>query len=312
VLVEPAGRQPPEDPEAEASLVAALLRTPDRYFEVGGWLTAEHFGTAAPRWTYAAIADLHATSATVDLVTVRAWLEDRGHLARVGGREGLHALVDHAAPSDAVDELAARIVDRAKLRALIATARRIAIEGHGPQAAAGGEAWLAEQVEAVAKIAADGVDGAEIPDGVQLVAALYESWHNPDKRPRLNTGLPDLDRALRGMMPGQMIIVGAHSGRGKSALAANIATHVLLNERLENKPSGVLVFSLEMTGKEYVERMGCALARIDSGLLDDESQRKMTDDEGRRFIRALQQLSTQALRIDERQDMTMRVLGPTP
>jgi replicative DNA helicase len=78
----------------------------------------------------------------------------------------------------------------------------------------------------------------------------------------VQSGLRDLDQQINGMRPGQLIVLAAGPGTGKTSLAANVMYHAAVKQR-----KNVLFFSLEMTQEEVVERILASAARIDSGKL---------------------------------------------
>jgi replicative DNA helicase len=137
--------------------------------------------------------------------------------------------------------------------------------------------WLARKThEEASKLAKDALDRSEeievvLAEGQSAILALNQSenqvksiiehgteafehieklYANKGEIIGLTTGLTDLDRKLRGMKPGNLVIVAAPTGEGKTSLGMNIAEHQAVDRR-----NGVLIFSLEMTGDELVQRL---------------------------------------------------------
>lgn len=95
--------------------------------------------------------------------------------------------------------------------------------------------------------------------------------------PGLASGFPDLDLYSTGWKPGELVVIGARPGIGKTSLALNIAAHVA-----QHNEGGVLLFSLEMTGHELAFRLACAVAGVDQqhaklGKLSDEDELRLED-----------------------------------
>ena len=114
-------------------------------------------------------------------------------------------------------------------------------------------------------LAARGGSGAatmhasEACDGV--MADIRLGWESPGGVVGLRTGFPKLDRATRGLQPGQLMVVGARPGRGKSSLALNIARAVTLGA----EPAPVLFVSLEMPPRDLLARLVADLAGVPMG-----------------------------------------------
>jgi replicative DNA helicase len=295
------GALPPHDLDAEAAVLAALILASDAFLEVGGWLKPEHFYSDANGWIYRAIDDLSASQSRIDIVTIAGWLRDRDRLAGIGGASYLAQLSDATPAVAHVAHHALIVVGKAKARALIAAHQRAAAEGY---TAVDVDEWAGASIAELARLADDGVEEVGVT-GAEAVRELHARWIHPDPTPPLGTGIADLDRGLRGLRRKHLIVIGSHSGIGKSALATNIATHVLLSERREDKASGVLIFSLEMGPDEYIERMVCSRARVDSRKLDEEHKAMIGEDEARRLAGAMNELSRPNLRIDDRSDITI-------
>ncbi len=297
-----AGRVPPHDLDAEAAVLSAALLSADAFVEVGGWLRPEHFYSEANALIYKAISALFAVGTPVDIVSVASWLRDREQLSRAGGSSYLAQITDATPAVAHVTAHAEIVIAKSKARAMIAACQRFAAEGYGVEGPV--DEWAGAAVAELTALADDGA-ASEGVRGDDAVRALYDRWQNPDKFPPLRSGIPDLDCLVRGLRRKNLVIVGAHSGIGKSALATSIATNVLLNETREDKRCGVLIFSLEMGAEEYVERMACSLARVDSRKLDEDARAELTDEEGRLLLGAMESIGKPHLVVDDRADITI-------
>lgn len=297
-------REPPHDLEAEASALSACARWPDALDWTATLLLPDHFHAAPARDVWAAMLELHGAGRAVDAVSLASVLRGRGQLEGVGGIQGLERLTRAAPDAAHVETYVAIVLAKAKARAVIAAAERIALEGHGELADV--DAWASGAAAELAGVAEGGGSGSTTSTGEELVASMFERWQNPAKAERhLRTGIPDLDRLTRGMRRRQFVVIAAGSGVGKSALALNFTTATVLDlPRPGETPWGALVFSLEMPADELMERMGCGLARVEITKLDTEYGGRFDEDEGRRLIGALKALATKRLQVDDRAGLT--------
>lgn len=258
-------RMPPQDLDAEQSVIGSLLLAGSpgsasyRYFaevlETG--LVAEEYYRPAHQTIHRAICDLHQAGEPVDPVTVADKLTERGEIARIGGRAYLHACVQ-AAPTVANGPHYAEIV-RAKAyrRTVIEAAQRILEYAYSEE---GDEDEVRDLVERQLTEIISGISGLhEAPPTVgdlylDFVADL-EDIQNGQK-----TGLPygfeDLDTLTSGMRPGNVTVVAAQSGVGKSTFALNAAVAAA-------KTSAQVMFSsLEMSSTELMQKIAAAEGKI--------------------------------------------------
>ncbi len=297
------GRPLPHHLDAELSVNATLFVHPKRWFDIGSWLKPEDFFDARNGVVYGAISRVIADEGAVNPLTIKARLEAEGTWTRVGAEHLERIMTDGAIHEPLLERVAGIVANKAKVRRTIALAQQVANEGYG--VLENDRAWSEEvpsRFDAV--VQAEGVaTGASARD---TLIDVYKRWETPDdpSQVRLGTGLPDLDRLFRKMRPKQLIVIGAHSGIGKSALAANIADHVALNERPQGLPSGVLIFSAEMGREEYIERMVFARAGVDTYKIDDDRKNQISPDEWQRITEATRLLAVDHLYIDDRADIT--------
>lgn len=260
------GRVPPNDLDAEGALLGAIMLTGglDR---VADRLSAEHFYADANGKIYATARELWAEGKPVDLVTVAGILRDRGLLERVGGAGYLATLVDCTPAVEHLESYADRVVEKARVRQLIATCQRLAAEGYGDVGDC--QAWLDSAEQAVYDVARVANANSLTLAGTALGEALAKvsaAMAEGRKIVGAHTGFDRLDAMLAGLRAGSLHVLAGRPGMGKSALAANVAVNVAhsglgLDKSDRPRPAGVAFFSLEMTKDELVERMVCSEAR---------------------------------------------------
>lgn len=291
-------RVPPHSLEAEVSVLGSCLISKDAVAVALEVLKPDDFYRNAHRVVFEAVQALGTASEPVDAVTVTEWLARHGRLDEVGGAAALYDLTDQV-PTAANASYYARIVrDRSLLRRLIEAGGRVTQLGYEPTDDALQAVDRAETI--VYELSQAGGSGELQP----LNTLLAESFENLERLSRehsevtgLATGFDDLDRLTAGLQRQNLVIVAARPSMGKSGLALGIAEYVAIDTR---KP--VLLFSLEMSRTEIVNRMLSSQARIDSGRLrtgrlDDAHWRALGD--------ALGRMNDAPLYIDDTPSITM-------
>jgi len=263
----PAGftRVPPQNLEAEQAVIGALLLSGSptspshRFFgetlETG--ITAEEYHRPAHATIHRAACDLHAAGEPVDAITVAAELTRRGELVRVGGAPYLHACVQ-AVPTAANGPHYAEIV-RAKAyrRQAIESAQRIMEYAYSEEGDGDEVRDLVEQ-QLTAMVA--GIPGLhQTPPTVgdlywDFVADLEDIQHG--RKTGLTYGFADLDAVTSGMQPGNVTVVAAASGVGKSTFALNAAVAAA------KAGAAVMFSSLEMSATELMQKITAAEGRL--------------------------------------------------
>lgn len=295
-----AGRHPPADLAAELSINSTLLMYPARWFDVS-WLAPSDFFGLPDRIVFVAIGSIVNDEGAVDGVTIRAYLETTGEWASVGMGYMTRLMTEGVINEPLLDRLADIVADKAKTRRVIALAQCVANEGYGPLS---DERTWADEAPARFEALVQGTVATTGATARETLIDVFSTWQESKSTIRLGTGIPDLDRVFRMMRPTQVVVIGAHSGVGKSALAANIVDHVVTDEFPEGQPAGVFVVSAEMTRAEYIERMVFARARVDTYKLDEEKREFITPDEWAAITAASKALSVDHLYMDERADVT--------
>ncbi len=271
-------RVPPHSLEAEVSVLGAALLSPMAASEVVEILKADDFYRNAHRVVFEGIRELMATGEGIDTVTLTDWLVRRDRLDEVGGPAALHDLTV-AVPTAANAAYYARIVrDRALLRRLIDAGTQVVQLGY--DATDDVERVVDRAESLVYEVSQTGVTS----EYARLGELLNHSFEQIERLAEqgsevtgLATGFDDLDRLTAGLQPQNLIIVAARPSMGKSSLCLGVAQFVSV--RLE-KPS--ILFSLEMSKLEIVNRLLSSEARIDSsrlrtGRLEDTDWRKLGD-----------------------------------
>ncbi|MER6434603.1 DnaB-like helicase C-terminal domain-containing protein [Streptomyces sp900105245] len=258
-------RTPPQGLDAEQSVIGSLLLSGSAssasylfFAEVlDTGIVAEEYYRPVHQTIHRAICEVHEAREPVDPVTVADKLTERGELARVGGRAYLHACVQ-AVPTAANGSHYAEIV-RAKAyrRAVIESAQRILDFAYSE---AGDEDEIRDLVEQQLTEIIAGTPGLNqappTTDALYLPFVADTEAIQDGRRLGLTYGFADLDALTSGMQPGNVTVVAAQSGVGKSTLALNSAVAAA------KTGAKVMFSSLEMSGTEIMQKITAAEGKI--------------------------------------------------
>ncbi|WP_437935840.1 replicative DNA helicase [Sorangium sp. So ce341] len=306
-----AGRVPPHDLDAEAAVLSAILLHRDALDRVLEILKAEHFYSEANSRIYEAAQELASAGTPIDIVSVASWLRDRERLAQVGGAAYLAQLAD-ATPAVAHVGAHARVVyEKWRVRQLIATCQRVAAEGYGDVGVV--QEFIDGAEQAVYQLART-PQGTSTQPIAQVLKAAFEqitaAAERGDRITGISTGFEKLDAKTAGLHDGDLSIVAARPGMGKTSFVLNLAVNVA-SPRTVSSPGpdqvghgierhepgfGAAVFSLEMPREQLATRMVCSEGRVDVGKL---RQGFLQPDDWRRLTEAASFLSTLPIWIDD-------------
>ncbi|MEX1262809.1 MAG: replicative DNA helicase [Actinomycetota bacterium] len=256
----PAGqghRLPPHNMEAEASVLGAMLLSNEAVADVVEILEADDFYRSVHGRIYAALRGLFARGEPVDIVSAAVALERDGSLEDIGGRLYLADLANEV-PTPASAGYYAEIVSKAALRRrLISAAADIMERAYASTDDAEAVADDAEQrIYEVAR-REDRDEMAMLRDLVDQAMLDLESIQTRESAyTGLPTGFIDIDNLTSGLQPGNLIVLAARPGMGKSSLAVNMARNIAVAN------NSVAIFSLEMSRWEIGMRLLCAEARV--------------------------------------------------
>ncbi|MFJ9414971.1 replicative DNA helicase [Streptomyces sp. NPDC101227] len=241
-------RVPPQDLDAEQSVLGGMLLSKDAIADVVEVLKGEDFYRPAHELVFQAILDLYAKGEPADPITIAAELTKRGEIGRVGGASYLHTLVQ-SVPTAANAEYYAEIVhERAVLRRLVEAGTRITQMGY---AADGDVDEIVNSAQAeIYAVTEQRTSEDYLPLGDIMEGALDEIEAIGSRQGQMTgvpTGFTDLDSLTNGLHPGQMIVIAARPAMGKAlALDTPLPTPSGWTTMGEVKPGDYL---LDATGK---------------------------------------------------------------
>ena len=293
-----AGRVPPHNLEAEQSVLGSMMLSQNTVGDVLENVRPDDFYREAHIRICQVIHDLYSSGEPVDAITVPDELERRGHLETVGGRPYVHTLVASVPHPGNAAFYAKIVAELATLRRLIDAASRIAQQCYD----------VPDDIEDMVNKAGEliyGVAAGRIHTDfkpirellIQSMTALDKLASHEGDVTGVPTGFRDLDSRLSGLQPQNLVLVAARPAMGKSSFVMNIAHHVALTKQIPT-----VIFSLEMSEMEIVQRLICSEARVDTNALRSG---KLTESEWTKVSNAVGRLDGAALYIDDTPSITM-------
>lgn len=306
---------PPQSLDAEVSLLGAVLIDEDVLTRVSDKLHADDFYDKRHRAIFECMINLYEKHKPVDLLTLSDELKKKDYLETVGGINFLTELTNMVPTSANAEHYADIVVQNAMRRRLIKAASDIAELGYEE------DQQVSELLEkAEAEIFAVS-DKSLRNDLVSLEQILTESFDRLDELHKdksklrgVPTGYRDLDKMTAGLQRSDLIILAARPAMGKSTLAMNLAYSIATKAK-----QAVLVFSLEMSKEQLVDRMLSEASGVDSwnirtGNLSDEDFEKLSQAMGEMaeapiFIDDTPGVSVLEMRTKARREAHNRPLG---
>lgn len=291
---------PPHAPEAEASLLGALLLDPRVIEHVADIVTDRDFYRHGNQLIFKAISDLDQAGKPIDVVTVFDELTRQGLSEHVGGVGELNELAQYVPNTGHVRHYAEVVKEKSILRAIIDASEetiRSVIDGQATTALQA----LDSAEKRVLEIGDTVVKKSEVKtldeQMAHTLAWLHKKSDSPDDASGVQTGFAELDKSLSGMQPGDLIVIAARPSMGKTALAMNIAEHAALSQELS-----VLVFSLEMSAEQLNRRTVGSVARVDQQRLKEA---RLQDAEWARVSEAAEKLKGKVLDVFDEASLTI-------
>ncbi|KAB2953958.1 replicative DNA helicase [Heliorestis acidaminivorans] len=291
-------RLPPQNIEAEQSVLGSMLLDGDAVYKAMEILKPEDFYKEAHRLLFSTLISLSQRGEAVDLVTVTEELRQTGQLERVGSIPYIIELGNVVPTAANVEHYAQIVIEKSLLRQVIKAATTITQKGY--EGVEEIDELINSAEQAFLEIAQRQSNDGMVPIREVLVQTLdnIETLYN---RKADVTGVAtffrELDRITSGLQPSDLIIVAARPAMGKTAFCLNIAQ----NAAVRNKTS-VALFSLEMSREQLVQRMLSSEALIDqqrlrNGVLTDQDWDSLTN--------AMTPLSSAPIYIDDTAGITV-------
>jgi replicative DNA helicase len=294
--------QPRELPvaiEAEQSVIGALLLDNDAFDRIGH-VRPEHFYRHDHRIVFETIQKLIVSNRNADVITVLEALGDQA--ASVGGLPYLNSLASNTPGSAGIKRWADIVVERWKLRGVLAATDEIVELVHNRAGKTVAEIIGEAQSKFEPLVVSTAKEPQLIKNFLTNVIERIDAQYNgtPTTVKTLSTGLRDLDAKLGGgMRPGQLIVIAGRPAMGKTAIALGVA------ESAAHKGGATLFFSQEMPGEELANR---SLSRASGLSLDKilDGRKFESDEDFSRLTAGTMKVSELELLVDEQPQMSLQ------
>lgn len=257
----PTDRVPPQNIEAEQSVLGAIMLEKEAIASAIEFLSAEDFYKDAHKKIFLAMLELYENDEPIDSITLTEQLSKQNRLQEVGGASYISSILSMVPTSANVRYHAKIIQEKSILRNLIKTSTEIISTSYEGDQSVNDILDTAETKMFAVTEKQIGGSYVHIEKVLKSTIDLVDKLFN---KKELITGLPsgfnDLDILTTGFHPGDLIVVGARPGMGKTALCLNIASHV----GIQMEKATVAIFSLEMTKEQLALRMICSEGEVDS------------------------------------------------
>jgi len=291
---------PPQNVDAEASLLGSLLIDGEALTKISGLVAPEDFYDDKHAAIFAAMNSLYEKRAPIDLLTLSEQLKSSKRLDSIGGASYLTELTNYVPTAAHVEQYAGIVADKAIRRRLIGASQDIADVGYNE------DKNLQELIEEAESRLFEVSQRHVKQDITSLESILGDSFDRLDDLHRhkgglrgIPTGLKELDRILAGLQRSDLFVIASRPAMGKTALMLNIALHVATKA----KQGAVLIFSLEMSKEQLVDRLLAAEAGVDAWAL--RTGEGLTDEDFERLSSAMGELAEAQIFIDDTSGITV-------
>ncbi len=271
------GRMPPQNVEAEQSVLGTILLSDHSLSTVVEILTSEDFYKDNHKLIFEVMILLFEKNEPQDIITVSNLLKDKNQIDDAGGVGYLATLTSIVPVTSNLLYYSKIIRQKAVLRNLITVNTDIASRCYDEQ---GDIDTLVDEAEQAIFEIARSKSNQSFTSMKAIIPGAFESVEQLSQRKEMITGVPtgfpELDKMTAGLQPSDLIILAGRPSMGKTAFAMNIAQNAALADNI-----GVAVFSLEMSKEQLAMRLLCSVGRVDSqrvrtGRLQDDDWPKLT------------------------------------
>ena len=271
-------RKMPQNLEAEMSVLGVAFLNKSALTKICDELQPDMFYSDANRKLFEAIRSLYQQKIPLDSTTIIDELDKKKNLNAIGGVEYISDVIDSVATAANLEYYIKIVKEKAIIRNLIDTATDIVTNAYEE------DENVTEILDSAEKKILNIVRERQSSDFIHIKDAIAIAQENLEKLAKngadltgVPTGFYDLDKASAGLHEGELIIVAARPGMGKTAFALNIATYAA-----QNTKKAVAILKLEMPAEALVNRMRSAVGQVDSykiqtGKLNHEDWKRINE-----------------------------------
>jgi len=288
----------PQNTEAEASLLGAILIDADAVVKIADVITAADFFDPRHAKIYEAVTKLYDKRSPIDVLTLADQLKGAGNLDMVGGAAYLTELTNFVPTAAHAEQYADIVAQKALRRRLIAASQEMANLSFDESKSL--NELIEESESRLFEVSQQHVK----QDVISLEAILSESFERLDELHKdkgkirgVPTGYKDLDNMLAGLQRSDLFILAARPSMGKTAFMLNLAHKVAVKAK-----QPVLIFSLEMSKEQLVDRLLAMESGVDAWALRTGN---LTDADFEKIGEAMGTLSEAQIYIDDTPGITV-------
>ena len=292
-------RKMPQNIEAEMSVLGvAFLDSKDSLSKICEELTADMFYSDQNKKLFEALKSMYENKIPIDITTVTEELDKKKNLAAIGGLEYISDVVDSVATASNLDYYINIVKEKALVRNLIDTATDIVTSAYDDSDNVVGLLDNAEREILNVVRSRSTSEFSPISEVLQRAREQLDFLaQNKSSLSGITTGFKILDRATSGFHEGELIIIAARPGMGKTAFALNLAVNAAKSTK-----KAVAIFNLEMTAEQLVNRMISAKGAIEGKKL--QTGQLMAND-WNRYNEAVSALASTNIFIEDNASITV-------
>ena len=297
-MEEISGKHMPFSAEAEQSVLGSILIDPECLTEITNIIRAEDFYLKEHTEIFAAMQKLFLQIRTIDMVTLIDMLIQQGLYDENSSKEYIRLIIDSVPTAANIVDYAKIVREKSILRQLLRASEEITQTAY--QAQGDVSVILDQSEQKIFSIAQSSITRDFVPINEVLGETyqyLQDLSNSGGKTVGVQTGFSDLDRVLVNLGPGDLVLVGARPGMGKTTFAMNVGTNVA-----RRSGKAVCVFSLEMSAMQLVLRMIASEALVDSHKLRSG---ELDSDDWNRIAQTVSVLAECSIFIDDTTNITV-------
>lgn len=279
-------------------MLGAILIDTDAIVKIADRISPDDFYDQRHARIYEAMRSLYEKRTPIDVLTLADNLKGTGFLDMIGGPAYLTELTNFVPTAAHVEQYADIVAQKSLRRRLIAASADMAELGQDESKA------LPELIEEAESRFFEVSQQHVKQNIVSLESVLAESFERLDdlhkdknKLRGIPTGYRDLDNILAGLQRSDLFIIAARPSMGKTAFVLNLAHKIATQAK-----QGVLIFSLEMSKEQLVDRLLAMESGVDAWSLRTG---RLTDDDFERLAEAMGTLSEAKIFIDDTPSITV-------
>lgn len=287
----------PQAPSVEKSLISMMVVDPNTIISrcITNGMTEDFFYVPAHRILWNLFYKYYNSSKTPDITVIAQELEDMRQMEAVGGHAGLADIFSYATSTALFDLHFETVREKYLRRRMIMAANKMTEFAHAGETEISQVLDSAETEVMQIRQSASSEKTWSLKDDINTVMGnLERTMKNGGEILGLPTGYPVLDRMIGGLKGGELFVIAARPSMGKTSFLLNLVEHLTLESK---RP--VLVFSCEMPSVQLVERLLYARSGVSKQKLMTEQQGKLSQDDMKRFTRAIKDYQASKLVIDD-------------